>query len=132
MRALNAEIELSDTARVAAGAWISGMRPDSKLPEWGIAREYKNSGNEAKEYLKTKDITFFDAANCARFARRLAAFGPRKEQKSPRLAELKSGLATRPGDAATVTISRLARIPHPGGRGEARERSSRRSPCSLW
>jgi hypothetical protein len=32
----------------------------------------QNSGNEAKKWLKTKDITFFNAANCARFARKLA------------------------------------------------------------
>jgi hypothetical protein len=33
----------------------------------------KNSGNEAKEYLKTKDITFFNAASFVRFARQLTA-----------------------------------------------------------
>jgi hypothetical protein len=33
----------------------------------------KNSGNEAKEYLKTKDITFFDAADYARFAHKSTA-----------------------------------------------------------
>jgi hypothetical protein len=33
----------------------------------------QNSGNEAKKYLKTKDINFFDAANYAHFARQLAA-----------------------------------------------------------
>jgi hypothetical protein len=32
----------------------------------------KNSGNELKEYLKTKEITFLSAANYARFARKLA------------------------------------------------------------
>ena len=32
----------------------------------------KNSGNEAKKYLKTKDITFLMCANYARFARKLA------------------------------------------------------------
>jgi hypothetical protein len=31
----------------------------------------KNSGNEAKKWLKTKDITFLDAANYACFARKL-------------------------------------------------------------
>ncbi len=30
--------------------------------------KYKKSGNEAKEYLKTKDIAFLNAANYARFA----------------------------------------------------------------
>jgi len=32
----------------------------------------KNSGNEAKEYLKTKDITFLMAANHAHFVCKLA------------------------------------------------------------
>jgi len=31
----------------------------------------KNSGNEAKKYLKTKHITFLSDANYARFARKL-------------------------------------------------------------
>jgi hypothetical protein len=35
----------------------------------------QNSGNEAKEYLKTKDNHFLNAANCARFAHKLAQIG---------------------------------------------------------
>jgi hypothetical protein len=35
-------------------------------------QKMKNSGNEAKKYLKTKDITFLSAANHARFACNLA------------------------------------------------------------
>ncbi len=35
-------------------------------------QKMKNSGNEAKEYLKTKDITFLNDANYVRFARKLA------------------------------------------------------------
>jgi hypothetical protein len=34
--------------------------------------QMKNSGNEAKKYLKTKDITFFSGANCAHFTRKSA------------------------------------------------------------
>jgi hypothetical protein len=44
------------------------------VPARGESREVekmKNRGNEAKEYLKTKDITFFNDANYARFARKL-------------------------------------------------------------
>jgi hypothetical protein len=33
----------------------------------------KNSGNEAKKLLKTKEITFLDAANYVRLVRNLAA-----------------------------------------------------------
>jgi len=39
--------------------------------ERNASRKMKNSGNEAKEYLKTKDITFFNDAKYARFARKL-------------------------------------------------------------
>ncbi len=35
-------------------------------------QEMKNSANEAKEYLKTKDITFLSRANYVRFACNLA------------------------------------------------------------
>jgi hypothetical protein len=38
----------------------------------GSYKELKNSGNEAKKYLKTKHITFLNAANYARFVRKLA------------------------------------------------------------
>ena len=61
----------------------SGGGPDQEnAAKFGIARtgeiersarEYKNRENKAKEYLKTKDITFFEAANCARFERQFAA-----------------------------------------------------------
>jgi len=33
----------------------------------------KNGGNEAKDYLKTKDITILNVANSARFERNSAA-----------------------------------------------------------
>jgi hypothetical protein len=35
-------------------------------------QKMKNSGNEAKKYLKTKHITFLSGANYARFACNLA------------------------------------------------------------
>ena len=40
-----------------------------------VARKYENRGNEAKKWLKTKDITFFDGANYARFVRKFALMG---------------------------------------------------------
>jgi hypothetical protein len=47
-----------------------GDCPSGGDPE---AREkIQNSWNEAKESLKTKDITFFSGADYARFARKLA------------------------------------------------------------
>jgi hypothetical protein len=41
----------------------------------------QNSGNEAKKWLKTKDITFSDAANSSLFACKSAPIGRQKEQK---------------------------------------------------
>jgi hypothetical protein len=45
-------------------------------------QKMKNSGNEAKKYLKTKAITFLNAANFARFGRSLILIGPQKEQET--------------------------------------------------
>jgi hypothetical protein len=76
MRALNATFELFDTAVLQAAVWNGRMQQGLKFARtWEtrrIARKYKNSGNEAKEYLKTKDIVFFDAAYFAPLVRGLA------------------------------------------------------------
>jgi hypothetical protein len=73
MRALNTLFELFGAAHVPAGHSDPDVRRRSKSPEWGesrgIARENKNRGNELKEYLKTKDITFSKAANPVPLAR---------------------------------------------------------------
>jgi len=49
--------------------------------------EYENSGNEAKKYLKIKDLTFLNAANDAHFARKLTQIGGHDEQKTTHLAQ---------------------------------------------
>ena len=99
MCALNATFELVDNADLQAAVWNRRMRQDSISAERGepqrIARKYKNSGNEAKEYLKTKDITFFDAAYFARFVRRSTPIRPQKEQEPPHFAKTMPGLAAR-------------------------------------
>ena len=51
----------------------SKSRYSGREAESSELQKMENSGNEAKKYLKTKDITFFDAAIYARFARKLAA-----------------------------------------------------------
>jgi hypothetical protein len=76
MRALRVEFEFSSTSQVLAeasnGKEVGGRdRPVGGIPR--TARKYENRGNKAKKYLQTKDITFFDAANFAPFARRFAA-----------------------------------------------------------
>jgi hypothetical protein len=76
MPAFRREIEYSNASQALAeasyGKEVEGRnRPVGAIQ--GTAREYENRGNEAKKRLKTKHITFFDAANFAPFARRFAA-----------------------------------------------------------
>ena len=76
MREPRVKFELSDTSYVLAGTSNRIIGRGQHRPGRGIqrtARKYENRGNEAKEYLKTKDITFFNGANHARFVRELAA-----------------------------------------------------------
>jgi hypothetical protein len=77
MREIDPKFELFEIADVRAGDQIVGDVAGTEIARLGeirrIARKYKNSGNEAKEYLKTKDITFLNAANFVRFVCRLAA-----------------------------------------------------------
>jgi hypothetical protein len=64
-----------DTLSQASAGAGRGAGESGRVPAMGKCRELqkmKNSGNEAKEYLKTKDITFLNAANYARFAHELA------------------------------------------------------------
>ena len=70
------EFELSETSHVLTKAANGKRERGRNRPGGGIernARKYENRGNEAKEYLKTKDITFSNAANYARFMREFAA-----------------------------------------------------------
>jgi len=78
MRAWRVELEFYDTSGAWAGAWNGGAararyRSGGGIPR--VAKNYENRGNEAKNYLKTKDITFSSAANYARLARKLAPIG---------------------------------------------------------
>ncbi len=73
MRALGAEFEFSSTSQVLAGASNGKDSRGRDRPVRGIqrtTREYENRGNEAKESLKTKDITFLDGADFACFVRK--------------------------------------------------------------
>jgi hypothetical protein len=64
-----------DTLSQANSSARRGAPQSGRVLATGECRELqkmKNSGNEAKKYLKTKDITFLKAANYARFARKFA------------------------------------------------------------
>jgi hypothetical protein len=52
--------------------WRKGKGKRPGYGECGEIQKMKNSGNEAKKYLKTKHITFLNGANYARFACKLA------------------------------------------------------------
>jgi hypothetical protein len=66
---------ITDTLSQASFEARRGAGESGRVPAMGECRELqkmKNSGNEAKKYLKTKHITFLNAANCARFGCNLA------------------------------------------------------------
>ena len=56
------KFELFGVAHVRAADWTVEDVAGFEIARMGetrrIANKYKNSGNEAKNYLKTKDITF--------------------------------------------------------------------------
>jgi len=80
MRALNAQFEFFDAAHVPTDE--SGMRQGSTWADRGCARRYKNRGNEAKKWLKTKEVTILNAANCAHFRCQFAHIECWKEQRA--------------------------------------------------
>ena len=95
MREPRVKFELSDTSHVLAGTGKVGggqHRPGRGIQR--TARKYENRGNEAKEYLKTKDITFFNAANYARFVREFAAILLQEDESAAHFARTKSGFDT--------------------------------------
>ena len=77
MHALNRTFERFQAAHLPAGARAEGNAARCEIARTGEierdAREYKNRGNEAKKYLKTKNLTFSNAADSARFERQFAA-----------------------------------------------------------
>jgi len=75
MIAYNGGLVVDSLSQAGAGA-RRGAGERGMVPAMGECRELqkmKNSGNEAKKYLKTKHITFFNAASFVRFARQLTA-----------------------------------------------------------
>jgi hypothetical protein len=79
MREIDPEFELLDIARVEAGVWTVGHGSENEIARLGktqeTGREFKNTGNKAKEWLKTKHITFLKCAIAAPFACKLAQIG---------------------------------------------------------
>jgi hypothetical protein len=70
---------MRDTVSQWAAVARRGLRENGTIPAGGQGREsqkMKNRGNEAKKWLKTKDITFLADAVYARFARNSAPIPP--------------------------------------------------------
>ena len=80
MREINPKFELFDTAHVPAGDWIVGDVAGTEIARLvetrGTAREFKNTGNKARMLMKTKHITFLNAANQGPLARQSAEIRP--------------------------------------------------------
>ncbi len=72
MREIEPKFELIDIAHVGPGNWTVGDAPGTEIARLGetrgTARECKNSGNKAKNWLKTKHITFLKDSNQAPLA----------------------------------------------------------------
>ncbi len=76
MHASNAQFELFHTAHDLSGSWSGGIASGRGICRpagiRGHAGDYKNSGNELNKLFRINDITFFDVANYAHFARKRA------------------------------------------------------------
>ena len=97
LRASNDQPKRKNPAFLRAPALAVGFlcrRPLARFEDesaWGTPRnaeKYKNSGNEAKEYLKTKDLTFLNAAKDAHFARKSTQIGGNNQQETPHLTRM--------------------------------------------
>ena len=77
---MDPKFELFDIAHVKAGDWVVGDAAGTGIA-WlgetrGTAREFKNTENKAKKWLKTKGITFLKGANQGPVARQSAQIRP--------------------------------------------------------
>jgi len=103
---------MSRTQPAAARQLLRLDRPQSRAPRLPggagsrVAQIMKNRGNDAKEWLKTKEITFLRAANLALIAAGSASIRPQKEQAHPFSRKTNRSLPVARRGAAT-TRSRL-------------------------
>jgi len=77
--------QIEDILPHPRAATRSCPRENGRLPasrEGSAVQKTKNSGNEAKKWLKTKDITILDAAHFAHFECKLAQIELKKEQET--------------------------------------------------
>jgi hypothetical protein len=77
-------VTLLDSLSQSGARERRGLDPSPIAPARGESKhlqKMENRGNEAKKWLKTHDITFFDVADYARFACNFAPIGRLNEQK---------------------------------------------------
>jgi hypothetical protein len=78
MRAFKTEFELFGATRVPAGVWGARMRQGSNLPEGeksGGSRGNTKQWERTQEVFENQGYNFLNAADYARFARKLAQIG---------------------------------------------------------
>jgi hypothetical protein len=73
-----------------------------------LYKKWKIVGTNSRKYLKTKEITFSNAANSTRFARSFAQFTDQKDQKH-RIFRKRTETSEWQGKASKVTECRLRR-----------------------
>ncbi len=94
---------------LGSGCGNAAKLEDARLAEiQGRPRKYKNSGNEAKNLLKTKDITFLKGANFVFFACKSTRIEASQEQKR-HILHKRTETCKSPGEAGTVASTRLHR-----------------------
>ena len=90
MRRFCTKFEIFDTSRILAKLPNQKDEPGRNQPGGGMqrtAREYESRGNEPKKYLKTKEVTFSNAANHVHFACEFVAISLQKEQSTAHFAK---------------------------------------------
>jgi len=128
MQALNAQFEFFDVARVPADQ--SGTRQGSALTRRVRVRKYKNRGNEAKKYLKTKEVTFWNVANDAHFRRQFAHIECWKEQRTAQQDGAGTAGSRRDARQRQLVGYTSYRFDGPCGAASSRARERERRPRS--
>jgi hypothetical protein len=113
MREIEPKFDRFEIAHMRAGDWIVGDEAGTEIARLGetrgTAREYKNSGNKAKKCLKTKDISFLNAANQGSLRANRHKSGPEASKEHHNLGKRGQAAASQ-GEAVEVTKSRLHEI----------------------
>ncbi len=135
MREIEPKFDRFEIAHVRAGHWIAGDPAGTGIAGLGetrgTAREYKNRGNKAKKWLKTKDIIFLNAADQGPLRANRHKSGPEASKEHPNLGERGQAPASQ-GEAGQVTKSRLHEIRVCMPSADARPETARTRTLPLY